>query len=100
MRTLVSGAGGPERDGKNPLSLNRGHPETMFRLRVGGLQPRTTYYSELPFSVGDSHNAETTPVKLRTLVPRYWPTLASVHERASEVGAARDVLGTQLKKAA
>jgi transposase, IS6 family len=39
-------------------------------------------------------------VKLRTLVPRYRPTLASVHEAARAVVAARDVLGMQLKKAA
>jgi hypothetical protein len=29
---------------KSPIQLNRGHPETMFRVRVGGLQPQTTYY--------------------------------------------------------
>jgi hypothetical protein len=39
-------------------------------------------------------------VKLRTLVPRYRPTLASVHETARAVVAAMDVLGMQLKKAA
>jgi hypothetical protein len=36
----------------------------------------------------------------RTLVPRYRPTLASVHETARAVVAAMDVLGMQLKKAA
>jgi phosphodiesterase/alkaline phosphatase D-like protein len=29
---------------KSPIRLNRGHPETMFRVRVGGLKPQTTYY--------------------------------------------------------
>jgi phosphodiesterase/alkaline phosphatase D-like protein len=29
---------------KSPIQLNRGHPETIFRVRVGGLKPRTTYY--------------------------------------------------------
>jgi phosphodiesterase/alkaline phosphatase D-like protein len=29
---------------KNPIRLNRGHPETTFRVRVQGLKPRTTYY--------------------------------------------------------
>ena len=29
---------------KNPINLNRDHPETIFRVRVGGLQPRTIYY--------------------------------------------------------
>jgi Purple acid Phosphatase, N-terminal domain len=26
------------------VRLNRGHPETIFRVRVDGLKPRTTYY--------------------------------------------------------
>jgi len=26
------------------ITVNRGHPETMFRVRVEGLKPRTTYY--------------------------------------------------------
>jgi phosphodiesterase/alkaline phosphatase D-like protein len=29
---------------RSPIRLNQGHPETMFRVRVGGLQPQTTYY--------------------------------------------------------
>jgi phosphodiesterase/alkaline phosphatase D-like protein len=29
---------------KSPIQLNRAHPETMFRVRMAGLQPRTTYY--------------------------------------------------------
>jgi purple acid phosphatase-like protein len=29
---------------KSQIRLNRGHPETIFRVRVGGLKPRTTYY--------------------------------------------------------
>jgi phosphodiesterase/alkaline phosphatase D-like protein len=29
---------------KSPLRLNQGHPETIFRVRVTGLTPRTTYY--------------------------------------------------------
>ena len=28
----------------SPIRLNRGHPETVFRVSVTGLQPRTTYY--------------------------------------------------------
>jgi hypothetical protein len=39
-------------------------------------------------------------VKLRTLLPRYRPTLASVRETARAVVAAMEVLGMQLKKAA
>jgi phosphodiesterase/alkaline phosphatase D-like protein len=29
---------------KSPLRLNRSHSETMFRARIVGLQPQTTYY--------------------------------------------------------
>ena len=29
---------------KSPLRLNQGHPETIFRVRMTGLTPRTTYY--------------------------------------------------------
>ena len=29
---------------KSEIRINRGHPETMFRVRVDGLKPRTTYY--------------------------------------------------------
>jgi hypothetical protein len=29
---------------KNPIRLNHGHQNTRFRVRIEGLQPRTTYY--------------------------------------------------------
>jgi hypothetical protein len=29
---------------KSPIRLNPGHPDTVFRVRIEGLQPRTTYY--------------------------------------------------------
>ena len=29
---------------KSPIRLNRGHAETIFRVRVQGLKPQTTYY--------------------------------------------------------
>ena len=29
---------------KSPIRLNQGHPETIFRVRLTGLQPQTTYY--------------------------------------------------------
>ena len=29
---------------KSEIRVNRAHPETMFRVRVEGLKPRTTYY--------------------------------------------------------
>ena len=29
---------------KNPIRLNQGHQYTTFRVRIEGLEPRTTYY--------------------------------------------------------
>jgi len=29
---------------KSPIRLNRTHPETIFRVRIDGLKPQTTYY--------------------------------------------------------
>jgi len=29
---------------KSPIRLNRGHSYTVFRVRIDGLKPRTTYY--------------------------------------------------------
>jgi hypothetical protein len=29
---------------KSPIRLNRAHPETIFRVRIDGLKPQTTYY--------------------------------------------------------
>ena len=29
---------------KNPIRLNRGHAETIFRVRIQDLKPQTTYY--------------------------------------------------------
>ena len=29
---------------KSPIRLNPGHSYTVFRVRIGGLKPRTTYY--------------------------------------------------------
>jgi len=29
---------------KSPIRLNQGHPHTIFRVRMEGLKPRTTYY--------------------------------------------------------
>jgi purple acid phosphatase-like protein len=29
---------------KSPIRLNPGHPYTVFRVRMDGLKPRTTYY--------------------------------------------------------
>jgi Purple acid Phosphatase, N-terminal domain len=32
---------------RSPIRLNPGHPHTVFRVRLEGLQPRTTYYYEV-----------------------------------------------------
>ena len=29
---------------KSQIRINRGHPETIFRVRMAGLKPQTTYY--------------------------------------------------------
>jgi phosphodiesterase/alkaline phosphatase D-like protein len=38
---------------KSPIRLNRGHPNTVFRVRVDGLKSKTTYYYKV-----DSANAD------------------------------------------
>jgi len=45
---------------KSPLRLNRGHKETVFRARLDGLKPQTTYYYEVTStdSAGDSDRVE------------------------------------------
>jgi Purple acid Phosphatase, N-terminal domain len=45
---------------KSPIRLNRGHPETIFRVRVNGLRPQTTYYYTVTSmgSSGESDNVE------------------------------------------
>jgi hypothetical protein len=45
---------------KSEVRINRGHPETMFRVSVEGLKPRTTYYYKVTSieSGGKSDGAE------------------------------------------
>jgi hypothetical protein len=38
---------------KSPVRLNRGHPETIFRVRVEGLKPQTTYYFAVTSTASD-----------------------------------------------
>jgi len=40
---------------KSPIRLNRGHSDTIFRVRVDGLKSKTTYYYTV-----DSANADGT----------------------------------------
>ena len=56
---------------KSPLRLNQGHPETIFRVRVTGLTPRTTYYYRVTSieSNGKSDGVKSTVQKFTTPGP-------------------------------
>jgi phosphodiesterase/alkaline phosphatase D-like protein len=56
---------------KNPIRLNRDHPETIFRVRLEGLKPQTTYYYKVTSmgSGGESDGVES-PVNQFTTPPR------------------------------
>jgi phosphodiesterase/alkaline phosphatase D-like protein len=41
---------------KSPTRLNRGHPETIFRVRVEGLKPQTTYYYAVTSTANDGES--------------------------------------------
>lgn len=45
---------------KGHIRLNRAHPETLFRVRLQGLQPQTTYYYKVTSedSAGNSDGVE------------------------------------------
>lgn len=49
---------------KSPIRLNRDHAQTIFRVRVGGLKPQTTYYYTVT-SIGSDgvSDGEQSPVK-------------------------------------
>ena len=65
------------RTAKSHVRLNRGHPETIFRVRVEGLKPRTTYYYTVTSiesngksdGVMSSVNQFTTPGPSERIVP-------------------------------
>lgn len=42
--------------GKNHIRLNRSHPETVFRVRMDGLKPQTTYYYKVTSMGGDGQS--------------------------------------------
>jgi hypothetical protein len=49
---------------KSHIRLNRGHPQTIFRVRVDGLQPQTTYYYTVTSMESDGvSDGEGSPVK-------------------------------------
>lgn len=41
---------------KSPIRLNPGHPDTIFRVRIDGLKPRTTYYYTVESMGADGAN--------------------------------------------
>jgi phosphodiesterase/alkaline phosphatase D-like protein len=53
------------------IRLNRAHPETMFRVRLEGLQPQTTYYYKVTSvdAGGENDGAESGVSKFTTPAP-------------------------------
>jgi Purple acid Phosphatase, N-terminal domain len=53
------------------IKLNRGHPETIFRVRLNGLAPRTTYYYSVSSmgSDGESDGVESSVNRFTTPGP-------------------------------
>ena len=48
---------------KSHIRLNRGHPETIFRVRLSGLEPLTTYYYTVASMDGSGKSdGETSPM--------------------------------------
>jgi Purple acid Phosphatase, N-terminal domain len=56
---------------KSPIRLNRTHPETIFRVRIDGLKPQTTYYYKVTSmgSGGDSDGVESSVNHFTTPAP-------------------------------
>ena len=49
---------------KSPIRLNRDHPQTIFRVRVDGLKPQTTYYYTVTSMGSDGvSDGEESPIK-------------------------------------
>ena len=58
----------PGHRAESHIRLNRAHPETIFRVRISGLEPRTTYYYRVT-SVGSDGGSDgvTSPVERFTM---------------------------------
>jgi phosphodiesterase/alkaline phosphatase D-like protein len=56
---------------KSPIRLNRTHPETIFRVRIDGLKPQTTYYYKVSSmgSGGQSDEVESPVNQFTTAAP-------------------------------
>ncbi len=49
-------AGNLSETAKSPIRLNPGHPDTVFRVRIDGLKPKTTYYYTVESMGADGTN--------------------------------------------
>ena len=56
---------------KNHIRLNQSHPETIFRVRMDGLKPATTYYYKVTSmgANGESDGGESPGSKITTPAP-------------------------------
>src|ERR1700675_4476390 len=54
---------------KNPITLNPNHPATLFRVRVEGLKPGTTYYTVDSEESNGTSDRVNSPVKQFTTEP-------------------------------
>jgi phosphodiesterase/alkaline phosphatase D-like protein len=56
---------------KNHIRLNQAHPETIFRVRIDGLKPQTTYYYKVTSmgSGGESDGVESSVNHFTTPAP-------------------------------
>jgi hypothetical protein len=56
---------------KGHIRLNRAHPETIFRVRMEGLKPQTTYYYKVTSidSAGESDGVESSVNQFTTPAP-------------------------------
>ena len=91
--------GSRRRRGYTTQPIERSHVPTRDRLRgARGLRTAHTGQRFLE-SFKSLHALRRGTVKLRTLVPQYRPTRASMHEAARAIVVATNILGTQLRKA-
>src|SRR5258708_16141638 len=79
---------------KSHIRLNRAHPETIFRVRMDGLKPQTTYYYQVTSidSAGESDGVESPVKQFTTPGPRRANRSLSATTRSeAKVTAARAI---------
>jgi hypothetical protein len=89
---------------KSHIRLNRGHPETIFRVRVQGLKPRTTYYYVVTsVASNDESDGVESPVKQFTMpvqASASWLTLQHlIRRRAPLTGGSPSLSVRELREA-